>query len=298
MLRQSDLLLTLGRRILLLVLMLILGWAIVVGLSLVLQPLLAGKAAAYITIATELQEIVVFILPAVGCALLCCRRPAELLGLSRGFSLPILIGILAIVALSVPAMEAIIFWNAHWHLPASLAGLEQSLRQMEEASSQMMISLLSSNTSVVALILNILVVGISAGVAEELFFRGCLQRLLTTGGVNRHIAVWTVAVLFSAMHFQFFGFVPRMLLGAYFGYLMVWTGSVWASALAHSLNNTFFVVAAWTTLRTDPQSFYDTAAQGEIYAWPLIAASAVATASVMWWLWRNRRSAAVIKKEL
>lgn len=288
MLRQSDLLLTLGRRLLLLVLMLILGWAITVGLCLVLQSLLSSRPAAGIIISTELQEIFVFILPAVGCALLCCRKPAELLCLSKGFSLSTLIGVLAIVSVSVPAMEAVIYWNAHWHLPASMAGLEQSLRQMEEASSQMMMTLLSSNTSVAALILNILVVGISAGIAEEIFFRGCLQRLLTTGGVNRHIAVWTVAIIFSAMHFQFFGFVPRMLLGAYFGYLMVWTGSVWAGALAHSLNNTIYVVAAWLTLRNDPQNFYDTASQGEIYAWPMIVCSVIASVCALWWLWRNR----------
>jgi membrane protease YdiL (CAAX protease family) len=47
------------------------------------------------------------------------------------------------------------------------------------------------------------------------------------------------------MHFQFFGFIPRMLLGALFGYLYYWTGSLWVSAFAHALNNSMAVITAW-----------------------------------------------------
>ena len=50
-------------------------------------------------------------------------------------------------------------------------------------------------------------------------------------------------MLFSAMHMQFFGFFPRMLLGALFGYLLVWTGSLWVPVFAHFFNNASAVIA-------------------------------------------------------
>ena len=75
------------------------------------------------------------------------------------------------------------------------------------------------------------------GIGEEMLFRGTIQRIFSEGKVNTHIAVWCSAFIFSALHFQLFGFIPRMLLGAFFGYLYVWSGSLWLPILAHALNN-------------------------------------------------------------
>ena len=61
---------------------------------------------------------------------------------------------------------------------------------------------------------------------------------------NRHIAIWTAAFIFSAIHFQFYGFIPRLLLGAFFGYLLIGSGNLWLPIIAHFLNN------AMTTLYT------------------------------------------------
>ena len=68
---------------------------------------------------------------------------------------------------------------------------------------------------------------------------------------SSHIAVWGVAILFSAVHFQFYGFLPRMLIGAYLGYLLVWTGSLWVPVLAHFTNNAFAVIASFIAFRYD-----------------------------------------------
>ena len=65
-------------------------------------------------------------------------------------------------------------------------------------------------------------------------FRGVLQQLL---GGRRHVAIWLTAVIFSAIHMQFYGFVPRMLMGALFGYVFVWTGSLWVPIVMHFVNN-------------------------------------------------------------
>ncbi|MDE6491112.1 MAG: CPBP family intramembrane metalloprotease, partial [Muribaculaceae bacterium] len=99
--------------------------------------------------------------------------------------------------------------------------------------------------SVMDLIMGLLVVGVLAGVSEELFFRGALQRLLMTRPMNPHVAIWITAVIFSVFHFQFFGFFPRMLLGAFLGYAAWWSGSLWVPVVVHALNNMLVVLASW-----------------------------------------------------
>ena len=83
------------------------------------------------------------------------------------------------------------------------------------------------------LILNVLMLGVVAGVGEELLFRGVVQRLCMHYFKSIHSAIWVTALLFSLIHFQPEGFLPRFLLGALLGYVFLWTGSLWASILGH-----------------------------------------------------------------
>jgi len=87
------------------------------------------------------------------------------------------------------------------------------------------------------LLVNLILVGLLPGFGEELFFRGVMQPLFYRLGKNHHLAIWSTAIIFSAMHMQFLGFIPRLLLGVALGYIRYWTGSLWASVFAHSLNN-------------------------------------------------------------
>jgi membrane protease YdiL (CAAX protease family) len=96
--------------------------------------------------------------------------------------------------------------------------------------------------SVGDLVFNLLLLGLIAGVGEELLFRGILQRFIAQYSKNLHIAVWGTAILFSMIHFQPEGFIPRFLLGALLGYLSVWTGSLWASILGHVSFNSIQVL--------------------------------------------------------
>lgn len=247
--KKSDLLLTLGRRLFLLLCIFIVAYAIVAVLGIILSKALANNYTGYLRILTVMQDVILFVIPAIATACVICRKPAELLAVTTRFTLRDFMLVCAILLTSVPFLEWIISWNAGLHFPSSMQNIEQTLRKMEENASGVAMTLLTSNTSVAGLILNILIIGILAGFSEELLFRGCFQRLLTTGGINPHVAIWTVAVIFSLFHFQIFGFVPRMLLGAYFGYLLLWTRSIWAPITAHALNNTVYVVSAWINIR-------------------------------------------------
>lgn len=72
---------------------------------------------------------------------------------------------------------------------------------------------------------------------EEFTFRGVIQPILAKITGNIHAAIWLTAVIFSLIHFQFYGFLPRVLLGALLGYLVIWTGTIWAAVFAHFVNN-------------------------------------------------------------
>src|SRR5690606_12799644 len=111
------------------------------------------------------------------------------------------------------------------------------LKEMEKAAAEITEFLATSDT-LPQLLMNILVIGVIAGIGEELIFRGVVLRKLLKGLNNTHVAVWLSAIIFSAIHFQFYGFLPRAMLGALFGYLYVWTGNIRIPIAAHIFNNT------------------------------------------------------------
>ncbi len=131
--------------------------------------------------------------------------------------------------------------NKGMHLPSSLKELEQTLRSMEDAALQTS-GLLLSGKGAFRLILNLVVVGGFAAVSEELFFRGALQQFLQEKYPKGHLGVWIAAFVFSVVHFQFYGFLPRLLLGVLLGYLFLYTRTLWAPILFHFINNALIVV--------------------------------------------------------
>ena len=94
-------------------------------------------------------------------------------------------------------------------------------------------------------LINLFTIALVPAVAEELMFRGGVQRAFNRMFNNPHVAIWLAAFLFSAIHMQFYGFLPRLLLGALFGYIYVWTGSLWYAIFAHFINNAYAVCYAW-----------------------------------------------------
>jgi membrane protease YdiL (CAAX protease family) len=142
---------------------------------------------------------------------------------------------------SIPLLSYIIRWNAHISLPQSFSTVENIMRTMEQAAENITKILLSQNTPV-GITLNLIVVALLAAIGEELFFRGVILRLLVEWWKKKHIAVWTSAIIFSALHFQFFGFVPRMLLGVMLGYACIYSGSLIVPMFLHFVNNAFAVL--------------------------------------------------------
>ncbi|NDC72499.1 MAG: CPBP family intramembrane metalloprotease [Sphingobacteriia bacterium] len=109
--------------------------------------------------------------------------------------------------------------------------------QAAEQSSQQLLTVLMKPDGVLYGLLGVVVLALLPAFGEELVFRGSLQPILQQQLRNPHAGVWVSALLFSAIHGQWLGFVPRCLLGALFGYLVLWSGSVWPAMMGHFCNN-------------------------------------------------------------
>lgn len=197
---------------------------------------------------STLQDIMAFIIPAFLCAWAISTKPASMICIDRIPTVKNVAGVIILFLISIPALNQIVWWNQQMVFPDALSGLEQKLRSMEEAGAATAETILDIK-SIGGMISGVLVVGLLTGFSEELFFRGGIQRCLTITGMHPSAAIWISAAVFSFLHFQFFGFVPRLLLGAMFGYLLLWTGSIWIPSLAHALNNSLVVVSAWCIQR-------------------------------------------------
>lgn len=191
------------------------------------------------------QNIIAFMIPAILAWRICFHgSPLEELKAERLPGLGITIFAIMAYLLAIPALNQIVWWNQEMHLPAAFSEFENWCREMEDFA-EAQTSVLLSSGDVWQMMVNILVIGVLTGIGEEFFFRGALQGMLVRSKVNPHIAIWVSAIVFSTMHFQFFGFMPRMLLGAWFGYLYWWSGSIWLNSLAHALNNSLVIIFSW-----------------------------------------------------
>ncbi len=160
------------------------------------------------------------------------------------FNFKIILLTIVTVVVFVGVNSYFIEWNAGLTLPESLKGFEDWAREKENAALEIT-TFLTNFESTGQLLLAIFVIAVLPGIGEELVFRGLLQKEFIKAGGNPHVSIWVAAILFSTMHMQFFGFVPRMFLGALFGYLYYWSGSLSLAMLAHFINNGVSVVALY-----------------------------------------------------
>lgn len=157
--------------------------------------------------------------------------------------------VLILFLLVLPASDWLAVVNDGWHLPQGLAALERTLRDLGEVSQRLLEGFLLREGGG-DLAVNLLVLALVPALCEELFFRGALQQLLAGCLGGRHnIAIWLTAAVFSLMHGDLFAFLPRLLLGAFLGYLFHYGGSLWVNAAAHFFNNASVVVLYFLAAR-------------------------------------------------
>lgn len=187
------------------------------------------------------NSIGIFILPAILIAYLFEARAFGFLAMDKKPYWSNLLIIILSMYLLLPTIERVSVWNAGMVLPDALAGLEQWMRATEEAAAKLTTEFLRMD-SLGVLGVNLLMIALIPALGEELLFRGVIQQYLVKWFRNKHVAVWVTAFFFSALHMQFFGFLPRFLLGVYLGYIFLWSQNLWYPILGHFVNNASAVV--------------------------------------------------------
>lgn len=149
-----------------------------------------------------------------------------------------------IMMVASPLMAWVVEVNEQMSLPEFMAPIEQWMKQSELSAQELTKAFLTFN-GVGSLLYILIIVAVVPAIGEELLFRGVLQKIVINWIHNKHWGIWITAILFSALHMQFYGFFPRMLLGVLFGYLLVWSGSLWLPILGHFINNGSVVVLSY-----------------------------------------------------
>lgn len=184
-----------------------------------------------------------------------------------------------IVIAFMPFDGLVIEWNRNLHLPKTLAPLETWIRN-KEASLEGITKYLTTFSTTGQLITALVVIAVIPAIGEEVLFRGVLQRNISYWSGNVHVGIWGAAILFSAIHVQFLGFFPRMLLGALFGYLYVWSGNLWVPIGAHFVNNGFTVLMVY--LYQQRMTTVDIERSESVPAWGAVVSLALTTGLLMY----------------
>ena len=194
-----------------------------------------------IRVSSGIQMVLMFFMPAVTLIVWSGKKTIPYLGLQKVRS-AMNLSLLAVLLLfaSMPFISLITQVNQQLILPEWLSGLELWMQNLERTA-QETTNLLLSGTSIWEYLGNLLIVGVFAAVAEEFFFRGVMQQLLVKLFKNNHVGVWMTAFIFSLMHLQFYGFLPRVILGVLLGYLFVYSKNLWIPIIIHFLNNALVV---------------------------------------------------------
>ena len=196
----------------------------------------------------------------------------------------------ALILAIMPLMSVVISWNAGAHFPAALHDFEAWARVSEDRAA-VLTKFLTRFNSGTRFLVGVVVVALVPAVAEELVFRGVVQRNLVRW-FSPHVGVWLAAAIFSAIHMQFFGFVPRFLLGLVLGYLYLWSGNILVSMAAHFTQNAFQLLLLYLTQRGQFGWGFD-ADSNEALPWWLVLPSGLLTAGLLYVL-HQRMSASTI----
>jgi membrane protease YdiL (CAAX protease family) len=238
--------------------------------------------------------LLIFIFPALMFALFWTKSKIHYLGITTRPSIVTLLLAGTGIILASPLINWLGELNQHMKLPEIFSNIELWMRQRED-SATVQVDAFMKGTSVGVLVLNLFVIAFMAAISEELFFRGILQKVIIECTRNKHIGVWLSAIIFSAFHMQFYGFIPRMLMGAFLSYLFLWSGSLWPGILAHFINNGMAVFLIWLANRgviSDDADKMGTE-QGQ---WIYVLVSAVMVALSLFLVYRKEKKNTVVQE--
>jgi membrane protease YdiL (CAAX protease family) len=224
-----------------------------------------------------INHLTMFLLPALAWAWIYYRKKwLSGLGLDRGLSgLQALAGIFFLI-MAYPIVSKSFEINQSWDLPAWMG-------EMEGQTAELLKILLKMDHGG-ELLFNLLIIALIPGIGEELIFRGIIQQEIDRVLKKPWLAVVFSSLIFSAIHFQFEGFLPRFLLGMILGLLLMWTRNLWLPILVHAFNNGMQVVLAYFIPEMSEQELEESVP----VTWLALVASVIVTALLGYWFHRRR----------
>jgi uncharacterized protein len=239
------------------------------------------------------SQFAIFIVPSFIFAFLAGRNSMDYLALNKKTSGTSLLFAGLVIIAAIPLINFLGYINQNIKLPASWSEIEKWMKDSEDQAAKLTEVFLNVKTSG-GLMVNILMIGILPAVGEELLFRGVIQRLFHEWSKNIHLAVFFSAFLFSFIHFQFYGFIPRFALGMVMGYAFYWTGSLWTPILIHFINNTMAVLVYYYTSMQGVGKSYETVGTAEGLLWPLVV-SVPLTVFFLWKIYHSHKSKIIVE---
>jgi uncharacterized protein len=223
------------------------------------------------------STVVFFLVPSLVFAYLSDRKPLQYAGFKQPAPwIYYLIGILVILA-CFPMVSWLGDINDRIHLPQAMQETEKMLRNVEAKQNDYLRKILIME-SPVDLVNMLVVLALLPAVAEELFFRGILQRIFIQMTRRPWIGIIITSILFSALHGQFLGFLPRMVLGIVLGALYWYSGSLYPGMVAHFLNNAVQIILVYLS-----PEFLDKDIR---FGAGIIAGSTLVVIALTWWMSR------------
>ena len=224
------------------------------------------------------DQIGLFVIPALLFAYF--SRPVKADFLQIKIGVPVLSLVLAglILFAGLPLIDKLLQWNEAMKLPAVLKGIEDWMKA-SESSAGLITDLFLKTGSWQGLAANLLIMAIIPAIGEEFIFRGVLLNLLSEWTKKKYLGILLSAAVFSAIHMQFYGFLPRFVLGIYLGYLFVRSGSIWVPVFAHFVNNAITVIVAFLFFKGSVSINYEKF--GSTDNWIIFTASLILTSGLI-----------------
>ena len=196
-----------------------------------------------------IQFVSLFLIPSFLCAWFFSTDSKKYLGLKKPSNMGYFLVAAGVLLVALPLVSFLGELNRNVQLPSGVANW---MKEQEDEAAKTIKALLSKHT-IKDLILNLICIAGLAAVGEELLFRGVAQRLLIKLCKSPWAGIIISAFLFSAMHVQFYGFLPRFVLGILLGVIYWYSGSLWTAILAHFVYDAALIILVYF----NPESLND-----------------------------------------
>ena len=206
------------------------------------------------------SQIFTFVLPPILYAMLVKERPFKSLGFSKSTILWLILGV-AMMYTILPLNSIFTEWNANIKFPESLASFEKLMQDLQERATEVMEKFVNVDT-IGGLIINLFMIAGLAALGEELLFRSVIQTSLIKICKNAHVGIFIASAIFSLFHMEFYGLLPRLVLGLLMGYMYYYSRSIWIPMAMHFANNGTIVFLYYLNnigaINIDVESFGET----------------------------------------